>query len=40
LKRLSPDIVVPMHCGRAKFIAVVRREMPDRNIGTRFTFGV
>ena len=44
LKALSPDVVVPMHCSGAKFIAAMQREMPDRlvttNIGTRFTFGV
>jgi 7,8-dihydropterin-6-yl-methyl-4-(beta-D-ribofuranosyl)aminobenzene 5'-phosphate synthase len=44
LKRLDPDVVVPMHCSGAKFIAAMQREMPDRlvttNIGSRFTFGV
>jgi 7,8-dihydropterin-6-yl-methyl-4-(beta-D-ribofuranosyl)aminobenzene 5'-phosphate synthase len=44
LKRIEPDVVVPMHCSGSKFIAAMRREMPDRlvttNIGTRFTFGV
>lgn len=44
LKALAPDVVVPMHCSGAKFIAAMQCEMPDRlvatNIGTRFTFGV
>ena len=44
IESLSPDVVVPMHCSGAKFIAAMQREMPDRlvttNIGTRFTFGV
>ena len=43
LKTLAPDVVVPMHCSGSKFIAAMRREMPDQlvttNIGTRFTFG-
>ena len=44
LERLSPDVVIPMHCSDAKFIASMQRRMPDRlvaaNIGSRFTFGV
>ena len=44
LERLSPDVVIPMHCSGAKFIAAMHRQMPDRlvtaNIGSRFTFGV
>ena len=44
LERLSPDVVVPMHCSGAKFLAAMHRQMPDRlvtaNIGSRFTFGV
>ncbi len=44
LKSLAPDVVVPMHCSGAKFIAAMQRAMPERlvtsNIGTRFTFGV
>ena len=44
LERLSPDVVIPMHCSGAKFIASMQRRMPDRlvaaNIGSRFTFGV
>src|SRR5215469_6921675 len=44
LERLSPDIVIPMHCSGAKFLATMHRRMPDRlvtaNIGSRFTFGV
>jgi 7,8-dihydropterin-6-yl-methyl-4-(beta-D-ribofuranosyl)aminobenzene 5'-phosphate synthase len=44
LERLSPDVVIPMHCSGAKFVAAMHRRMPDRlvtaNIGSRFTFGV
>jgi 7,8-dihydropterin-6-yl-methyl-4-(beta-D-ribofuranosyl)aminobenzene 5'-phosphate synthase len=44
LDRLSPDVVIPMHCRGAKFIAAMHRQMPNRlvtaNIGSRFTFGV
>jgi 7,8-dihydropterin-6-yl-methyl-4-(beta-D-ribofuranosyl)aminobenzene 5'-phosphate synthase len=44
LERLSPDVVIPMHCSGTKFLAAMRRQMPDRlvaaNIGSRFTFGV
>ena len=44
LERLSPDVVMPMHCSRTKFLAAMRRQVPDRlvaaNIGSRFTFGV
>jgi 7,8-dihydropterin-6-yl-methyl-4-(beta-D-ribofuranosyl)aminobenzene 5'-phosphate synthase len=44
LERLNPDVVVPMHCTGAAFIAAMRQRMPQRlvtsNIGTRFTFGV
>jgi len=43
LERLSPDVVIPMHCSGAKFLAAMHRQMPDRlvttNIGTRLTFG-
>jgi 7,8-dihydropterin-6-yl-methyl-4-(beta-D-ribofuranosyl)aminobenzene 5'-phosphate synthase len=44
LEALRPDVVVPMHCTGAGFIAAMRRRMPDRivasNVGSRFTFGV
>ena len=44
LERLAPDVVVPMHCTGAGFIAAMRRRMADRlvasNLGSRFTFGV
>ena len=44
LAALAPDVVVPMHCTGANFIAAMRQRMPERlvtsNIGTRFTFGV
>jgi 7,8-dihydropterin-6-yl-methyl-4-(beta-D-ribofuranosyl)aminobenzene 5'-phosphate synthase len=44
LERLSPDVVVPMHCSGTKFVAAMQRRMPERlvtaNIGSRFTFAV
>jgi 7,8-dihydropterin-6-yl-methyl-4-(beta-D-ribofuranosyl)aminobenzene 5'-phosphate synthase len=44
LARLSPDVVIPMHCSGSKFVAAMHRQMPSRlvtsNIGSRFTFGV
>ncbi len=44
LEALKPDVVVPMHCTGAGFIAAMHRRMPDRivasNLGSRFTFGV
>ena len=44
LDRLSPDVVIPMHCSGSKFISAMHRRMPDRlvtsNIGSRFTFGI
>ena len=44
LEALKPDVVLPMHCTGAGFIAAMHRRMPDRiaasNVGSRFTFGV
>jgi 7,8-dihydropterin-6-yl-methyl-4-(beta-D-ribofuranosyl)aminobenzene 5'-phosphate synthase len=44
LEALNPDVVVPMHCTGAGFIAAMHRRMSDRivasNVGSRFTFGV
>jgi len=44
IERLKPDVVVPMHCTGANFIAAMRERMPERlvasNLGSRFTFGV
>jgi metal-dependent hydrolase (beta-lactamase superfamily II) len=44
LERLLPDVIVPMHCSGAKFVAAMHLRMLDRlvtaNIGSRFTFGV
>lgn len=43
LEALRPDVVLPMHCSGANFIAAMRRRMPDAlmttNVGTLFTFG-
>jgi len=44
LEALQPDVVVPMHCTGAGFIAAMQRRMPEKlvasNVGSRFTFGV
>ncbi len=44
LVALDPDVVLPMHCSGANFIACAREHMPDKvitsNVGSRFTFGV
>lgn len=44
LQALAPDVVVPMHCTGAAFIAAMQRRMPERivasNVGSRFTFGL
>jgi len=44
LAALDPDVVLPMHCTGAPFMAAMRERMPDRvvasNLGSRFTFGV
>ncbi len=44
LEVLNPDVIVPMHCTGAPFIAMMRERMPDKlvysNVGSRFTFGV
>ena len=43
LKKLNPDVVIPMHCSGETFVGIVQAEMPDRFIrsstGTRFVFG-
>lgn len=43
LKALKPDVLLPMHCSGANFIAAARRKMPETvvtsNVGARFTFG-
>ena len=43
LNALNPDVIVPMHCTGAPFIAMLRERMPEKviasNVGSRFTFG-
>jgi 7,8-dihydropterin-6-yl-methyl-4-(beta-D-ribofuranosyl)aminobenzene 5'-phosphate synthase len=43
LKKLNPDVIIPMHCSGEAFISIVQAEMPDKFIrsstGTRFVFG-
>ena len=44
LEALNPDLVVPMHCTGAAFIAACAARMPGKlvasNLGSRFTFGI
>lgn len=43
LAALKPDVIVPMHCTGAPFIALLRERMPEKivysNVGSRFVFG-
>jgi 7,8-dihydropterin-6-yl-methyl-4-(beta-D-ribofuranosyl)aminobenzene 5'-phosphate synthase len=44
IKKLDPDVIVPMHCSGDNFIRAVREQMPDKllvsSTGARLTFGV
>jgi 7,8-dihydropterin-6-yl-methyl-4-(beta-D-ribofuranosyl)aminobenzene 5'-phosphate synthase len=43
IKKLDPDVVIPMHCSGSNFIQAMREQMPDSLIvtttGSRITFG-
>lgn len=43
IKKLQPDVVIPMHCSGANFIQATREQMPENLIvtttGTQITFG-
>ena len=43
IKKLDPDVIVPMHCSGDNFIRAVRESMPDKLLvsytGARLTFG-
>jgi 7,8-dihydropterin-6-yl-methyl-4-(beta-D-ribofuranosyl)aminobenzene 5'-phosphate synthase len=43
IKKLEPDVVIPMHCSGNNFIQATREQMPDQLIvtttGSRITFG-
>jgi 7,8-dihydropterin-6-yl-methyl-4-(beta-D-ribofuranosyl)aminobenzene 5'-phosphate synthase len=43
IKKLEPDVVIPMHCSGNNFIQTVREQMPDKlvlaTIGSRIVFG-
>ncbi len=43
LKRINPDVIVPMHCTGEPFIAMLRERMPEKvvyaNVASRYTFG-
>jgi 7,8-dihydropterin-6-yl-methyl-4-(beta-D-ribofuranosyl)aminobenzene 5'-phosphate synthase len=43
IKKLDPDVIVPMHCSGENFIRAVREQMPDKLLvsytGARVTFG-
>ena len=42
LKKLDPDVVIPMHCSGANFVEAMRQQMPEKlvlsTVGSRFTF--
>jgi 7,8-dihydropterin-6-yl-methyl-4-(beta-D-ribofuranosyl)aminobenzene 5'-phosphate synthase len=43
IKKLEPDVVIPMHCSGNNFIQAVRQQMPDKLLvsttGCLITFG-
>lgn len=43
IKKLDPDVIVPMHCSGDNFVRQVREQMPDKLVlpttGSRLTFG-
>jgi 7,8-dihydropterin-6-yl-methyl-4-(beta-D-ribofuranosyl)aminobenzene 5'-phosphate synthase len=43
IKKLEPDVVIPMHCSGDNFVREVRQQMPDKLLvsttGCRLTFG-
>jgi len=43
IKKLEPDVVIPMHCSGLNFVQEARRQMPDKVLvtttGSRLTFG-
>jgi 7,8-dihydropterin-6-yl-methyl-4-(beta-D-ribofuranosyl)aminobenzene 5'-phosphate synthase len=43
IKKLEPDVVIPMHCSGSNFIQAMREQMPDNLIvtttGSQITFG-
>jgi 7,8-dihydropterin-6-yl-methyl-4-(beta-D-ribofuranosyl)aminobenzene 5'-phosphate synthase len=43
IKRLDPDVIIPMHCSGTNFIQAVRQQMPGKllvtSTGSRLTFG-
>jgi 7,8-dihydropterin-6-yl-methyl-4-(beta-D-ribofuranosyl)aminobenzene 5'-phosphate synthase len=42
LRKLDPDVVIPMHCSGANFIEAMRRQMPEKlvrsTVRSRFAF--
>jgi 7,8-dihydropterin-6-yl-methyl-4-(beta-D-ribofuranosyl)aminobenzene 5'-phosphate synthase len=43
IKKLEPDVVIPMHCSGNNFIQAMREQMPDNLIvtttGSQIVFG-
>jgi 7,8-dihydropterin-6-yl-methyl-4-(beta-D-ribofuranosyl)aminobenzene 5'-phosphate synthase len=43
IKKLEPDVIIPMHCSGNNFIQAVREQMPEKlvlaTIGSRLVFG-
>jgi 7,8-dihydropterin-6-yl-methyl-4-(beta-D-ribofuranosyl)aminobenzene 5'-phosphate synthase len=44
IKKLKPDVLIPMHCSGLNFIQEARNQMPENVLvtttGSRITFGV
>jgi 7,8-dihydropterin-6-yl-methyl-4-(beta-D-ribofuranosyl)aminobenzene 5'-phosphate synthase len=43
IRKLAPDVVIPLHCSGNNFIQAMREQMPDNLLvsttGSRITFG-
>lgn len=43
IRSLDPDVIIPMHCSGANFVAAVREQLPEKllesSTGSLFTFG-
>ena len=43
IKKLEPDVVIPMHCSGTNFVQAVRQHMPDKLLvpttGSLISFG-
>jgi 7,8-dihydropterin-6-yl-methyl-4-(beta-D-ribofuranosyl)aminobenzene 5'-phosphate synthase len=43
IRKLEPDVIIPMHCSGNNFVQAVRQQMPDKLLvpttGSRIAFG-